>query len=259
MTHYEILGIPETASNEEIKRAFRKLAAEYHPDTFKGADNPFRDVQRAWEVLRDEDAKAAYDAELAAKRQAPPRYNATATKNKYESSKDRKISRERIFIAGALVLILGSIIVVGLVMSGAGELGRQALDNTRPSPTIRATPRPTARPSATPSPTPTPTPSSTPTPTPSPTSRASWRQVDTFTGSDGITKTEEFRIRGDRWRVEYAASGSGEGVVSIDRLNEQFDIENGSGEYVVEEGDGEFALTINAQDIEYTISVYDYR
>ena len=52
MSHYETLGIPKTASPEEIKRAYRKLASQHHPD--KGGDTAkFQQVEEAYRILSD--------------------------------------------------------------------------------------------------------------------------------------------------------------------------------------------------------------
>jgi molecular chaperone DnaJ len=58
--HYETLGLPRTASQDEIKHAFKKLAAQHHPD--KGGDaERFKQVNSAYQVLSDETKKALYD------------------------------------------------------------------------------------------------------------------------------------------------------------------------------------------------------
>jgi len=62
--YYEILTVERTASREEIKRAYRKLAVKYHPD--KNPDDPhaeekFKELGEAYDVLADEDKRAAYD------------------------------------------------------------------------------------------------------------------------------------------------------------------------------------------------------
>lgn len=62
--YYEVLGVDKSASGEEIKRAFRKLAKKYHPDMNSGdkdAESKFKEVNEAYEVLGDKDKKAKYD------------------------------------------------------------------------------------------------------------------------------------------------------------------------------------------------------
>lgn len=62
MTHYATLGVPENASSEDIKKAYRKLAGQHHPD--KGGDTAtFQRIQEAYSVLSDDNQRANYDAE----------------------------------------------------------------------------------------------------------------------------------------------------------------------------------------------------
>ena len=61
--YYEILGVERGASNEDVKKAFRRLAMQYHPDRNKddGAEQKFKEVGEAYEVLSDPEKRAAYD------------------------------------------------------------------------------------------------------------------------------------------------------------------------------------------------------
>ena len=61
--YYEIMGIKREATQDEIKRAYRKLARKYHPDVSKQSDaeERFKEVGEAYEVLKDPEKRAAYD------------------------------------------------------------------------------------------------------------------------------------------------------------------------------------------------------
>lgn len=60
--YYEILGVSKNASKDEIKRAFRKLAGQYHPDKKTGDEAKFKEISEAYSVLHDDKKKAEYDA-----------------------------------------------------------------------------------------------------------------------------------------------------------------------------------------------------
>ena len=62
--YYDILGVARTASQEEIQKAFRKLARKYHPDVSKepGAEEKFKQINEAYEVLKDPEKRKKYDA-----------------------------------------------------------------------------------------------------------------------------------------------------------------------------------------------------
>lgn len=61
--YYEALGVPRDASEQDIRRAYRKLAREHHPDVNKepGAEDRFKEISEAYEVLRDKDKRERYD------------------------------------------------------------------------------------------------------------------------------------------------------------------------------------------------------
>lgn len=61
--YYEVLGVDKGASKEEIRKSYRKLAREYHPDVNKdeGAEDKFKEAKEAYETLSDEQKRAQYD------------------------------------------------------------------------------------------------------------------------------------------------------------------------------------------------------
>ncbi|TVQ48526.1 MAG: J domain-containing protein [Gloeocapsa sp. DLM2.Bin57] len=64
--YYAILGVPSNATQEEIKKAFRKLARQYHPDVNpddQSAEEKFKNINEAYDVLHDEEKRKAYDSQ----------------------------------------------------------------------------------------------------------------------------------------------------------------------------------------------------
>ncbi|MGP1593959.1 MAG: DnaJ domain-containing protein [Treponema sp.] len=64
MDHYEVLGVSRSASDEEIKKAYRAKALQYHPDKNQGnaaAEEMFKKINEAYSVLSDKNKRAAYD------------------------------------------------------------------------------------------------------------------------------------------------------------------------------------------------------
>ena len=64
--HYDILGIPQNSSSTEIKKAYRKLSFQYHPDRNKAHDaaDKFKDINNSYQILSDENKRKMYDKQL---------------------------------------------------------------------------------------------------------------------------------------------------------------------------------------------------
>lgn len=59
--YYEVLGIPKNSSSDEVKKAYRKLAHQYHPDKTGGNEEKFKEISEAYSVLSDSKKRAQYD------------------------------------------------------------------------------------------------------------------------------------------------------------------------------------------------------
>ena len=65
--YYQVLGVPRNATAEEVKKSFRKLARQYHPDVNpndKTAEEKFKDINEAYDVLSDDNKRLEYDTQL---------------------------------------------------------------------------------------------------------------------------------------------------------------------------------------------------
>lgn len=59
--YYNTLGVPRSASDDEVKKAFRKLAHQYHPDKGTGDEKKFKEINEAYQVLSNKEKRARYD------------------------------------------------------------------------------------------------------------------------------------------------------------------------------------------------------
>lgn len=91
--YYKILGVSETSSKDDIKKAFRSLAKKYHPDRNGNDENAikkFQEVNEAYEVLSNEDSKKSYDEKKANFKNAHKRKNENSKNNKTDNDFSEK-------------------------------------------------------------------------------------------------------------------------------------------------------------------------
>jgi curved DNA-binding protein CbpA len=86
---YKVLGISESATEAEITRAYRKLAKELHPDRDASSEARFKEVTKAYEILRDSDRRAKHDKNLDAERKEERRI-AEARERKERIEREKK-------------------------------------------------------------------------------------------------------------------------------------------------------------------------
>lgn len=94
MNYYEILRVPSTATLIEIKRAYKKLVKRYHPDIYEGnklfAEKKIKEINEAYEILKEEDTKQEYDAKLHNKEYKPSKDAFVKTTTQEDFEKYRK-------------------------------------------------------------------------------------------------------------------------------------------------------------------------
>lgn len=90
--YYKILNVQENATQDEIKRAYRKLAKKYHPDRNANDDNAksmFQDVNEAYGILGNEESRAKYDSKKENKKEFNKNENKTSSKKTSEKNSAR--------------------------------------------------------------------------------------------------------------------------------------------------------------------------
>lgn len=113
--YYELLGVSQTATEEEIKKAFRKKAIEYHPDknpNDKDAEEKFKQILEAYEILSNQDARRQYDLFILLKKNAQRMsyYNTN-----FEKAPQRKPSEKKKNWLLAISIILVFVVGIGLI------------------------------------------------------------------------------------------------------------------------------------------------
>jgi molecular chaperone DnaJ len=59
--YYKILGVEKSSTDDDIKKAYRKLAQQYHPDKASGNEEKFKEINEAYQVLSNKEKRAQYD------------------------------------------------------------------------------------------------------------------------------------------------------------------------------------------------------
>jgi curved DNA-binding protein CbpA len=116
MDYYQILGVTYSATQHEIKRAYRRLAVLYHPDKNRdpAAENIFKSINEAYDVLSDPAKKSIYDLRLQspyvdvpneqARRHRDPAYRPHRTKSHHKSDRERLRDLMKVYMPWAIRL-----------------------------------------------------------------------------------------------------------------------------------------------------------
>jgi len=128
INYYHILGLNENATSDEIKRAFKKLAVQYHPDKHPGRlemEEKFKEINEAHQVLSDPYEKSRFDLKLKYQQFTPPEptfqsayprsnYHRRYTRHRYYGRVDHKTNIKATAYAFGITFILALIIMSGI-------------------------------------------------------------------------------------------------------------------------------------------------
>ena len=124
--YYKILGVLKSATEKEIKSAYRKLALKYHPDKNTGdkiAEEKFKEINEAYEILSDTQKKKHYDISKGQEETCKNSVKNTNARNRFWR---RKVFSRYYYILGAVFFIIGIFIAIFLYDSFISEFQRQA-------------------------------------------------------------------------------------------------------------------------------------
>jgi curved DNA-binding protein CbpA len=139
-SHYTLLQVPEQASADELRQAFRRLSKRFHPDTTSlpasEAEQAFQRLRQAYAVLSDPDTRRRYDVELRLARVAASAAAATPASRPVQASPAPSVTSVRRALSGGewlALLLLALALVFSLVLGVGLALARGAAFSTWPS------------------------------------------------------------------------------------------------------------------------------
>jgi molecular chaperone DnaJ len=138
MDHYQTMGVGRDANEEQIKKAYRQLAKQYHPDRNPGdkdAENMFKKVQEAYDILSDPDKKRLYDMQNVAPRSSPQTApKKTKTKEDFEKEKAEKKRKDRAAAGVPGAFTQADLDAIQCTFFGGGDRGRNIMIQMKLSP-----------------------------------------------------------------------------------------------------------------------------
>lgn len=145
--YYDILGVPQDSSKEYIKRAYRLLAHQYHPDKEDGSEKRFKEINEAYLVLSDDQSRKEYDENYNKNKTNSSNYNEEKPKEDEPVEKKEKVKKEpkidiektkkSLKYTGGLIYAVGWLtIVINSIYYILGLFGKNLSDSNLPNPSI---------------------------------------------------------------------------------------------------------------------------